>query len=296
VLLQRQMRCEDPALEGRLVLASIFESAYEVLARVDLIQQDSPLRASGLMALEDDEDNPEDLLEARFILSEEGVEGFRQEIVGTPARDNPTPGRGDPFVSNRELLVEMRVMHNLYRVRSDRVFSHDRWNRLHSTSFQPARSVGTRIRDGWARLRDRLGVTPKASSYPAVRLMREYDLSEEEVMCVIHLLFKELFEGNAYADIADLLKLISRDEAELIRNRRLFAENSTLIKREIIRVEPLLEGRNLTGEAYLSDWVVNYIFGATSGDENIQPDERIDWHVYLQKLEDSKGFYRDLDG
>lgn len=296
VLLHRQMRSEDPALEGRLILAAVFESAYEVLARVDLLRPDSALRAAGLMVLEDDEENPEDLLEARFVLSEEGVEGFRHEIAGASSRDVvKSPGRDDPYESNREFLVELRIIHNLYQLRGARIFTVDRWNRLQNTTFQPGHNLNQRIRGCWERVRDRLGATPDSSAFPGVRLMREYNLSEEEMICIIHLLFKELYEGNAYADIAELLKLVSRDESELMQNRRLVTENSGLIKRELISVEPLLEGRTLTGEAYLNDWVVNYLFGATVSDENIQPDERIDWHMYLAQLDDTQGFFRDMD-
>jgi Winged helix domain, variant len=297
VMLQRQMRCEDPALEGRLILASIFESAYDVLARVDLLHPESPLRASGLVVLENDEETPEDLLEARFVLSEEGLEGFRCEIAGAGRLQNDPrrPTRHDPYPSNRELLVDLRIIHNLHRLRSERIFNEDRWNRLHNSSYEPGRSIDTRIASCWERLKNRLDHTPKAATFPAVRMMREYSLGEEEMMIAVHLLFKELFEGSAYADVAELLQLVSRSEIELIANRRLIADGAPLRKSEILRIEPMLENRPLTGEAYLDDWVVNYLFGAATQNADIRPDERIDWHVYLAGMDDTKGFFQDLD-
>lgn len=297
VMLQRQMRCEDPALEGRLILASIFESAYDVLAKVDLLHPESPLRASGLVVLENDEEQPEDLLEARFVLSEEGLEGFRYEIAGAirvPNAQRP-PRREDAYSSNRELLVDLRIIHNLYQLRSERIFNEDRWNRLHNSNYEPGRTVDGRIRACWERLRNRLDKTPKAGMFPAVRMMREYSLGEEEMMMTVHLLFKELFEGNAYADIAELLRLVSRSETELIANRRLIGEAAPLRKSDILQIEPMLEGRPLTGEAHLGDWVVNYLFGAATSNTNIRPDERIDWHVYLSGMDDTQGFFQDLD-
>ena len=294
VLLHRHMRSEDPGLEGRLILGSLFENSYDVLARIDLLQSDSPVRASGLVALEDSDTNPEDLLEARFVLSEQALQGLRHEITGPVSIDRGTT-RTTPYRSNREFLIDMRVLHNLYRQRSERVFNHDRWNRLHNSNHEPGRSLSERIGGTWERMRCRIELDPAAVSFPAVRFMREHALSEEEMVIVVHLLFKELFEGNAYVDVADLLKLVSRSETELIQNRSLVLPTSPLAKLDIISIEPMLEGRVLTGEAFLSDWVVNYLLGATTPEVTIKSDERIDFHKYLAQLDDSKGFFKDME-
>ena len=301
VLLQRQTRCEDPALEGRLILASIFESAYEVLAQVDLLHPEGPLRASGLVVPEDVEVRLEDPLEARFVLSEEALKGFRIEITGTDGTAFPLQlarhenDRHGAYASNRELLVDLRIIHNLYQLRAERVFHEDRWNRLHDSGYEPGRPLSERIQSCWNRLRQRLDRTPNAATFPAVRLMREYQLCEEELVMIIHLLFRELFEGNAYADVAELLRLVSSSEQNLIHNRRLAEDHSPLRKGEILCIEPMLQNRVLTGEAYLADWVINYLFGAAAPDAEIRSDERIDWHEYLAGIDDTKGFFQDLD-
>lgn len=294
-LLHRQIRCEDPAIEGRLILASVFECSYEVLSRIDLLRPESALREAGLMVLEDIEESPVDLLEARFILSEEALDCFRREISGQFERKAPEPKRCSPYESNGEFLIDLRLLHNLYQQRSARTFAVDHWNRLRSTTFQPGQSLNQRIDGSWERIRRRLSATDGSCEFPGVRLMREYNLGEPEIICVVHLFFKELYEGNAYADVADLLRLVSQSEADLMRNRKLLMENSLLIKRELLSIEPFLEGRTLTGEAHLNDWVVNYLFGALVDDSDIRADERIDWHMYLAKLSDSQGFFKDLD-
>ena len=112
---------------------------------------------------------------------------------------------------------------------------------------------------------------------------------------VTHLLFKELYEGNAYADAVDLLHLVSATEEDLIRNRGLIRPSGNLMRLEILKVEPLLEGRELTGEVYLADWVVNYVFGAAGSEQSIDRDEQLDWHLYLKSLEDTRSFFRDLE-
>ena len=296
VLLQQQLRCEDPALEGRLILSSVFSSTYEVLARADLLHRDGPLRSSGLVVLEEDEEDPEDNLEARFQLSPEGLLLFQGEITGDRSRRTASePEVVDGYANYREFLVELRAIHNLYRRRSEQVFHQDRWNSLRESTHEPGHSISLRIETAWKRLRTRLERTENGAAYPAARLLREYGLSEAELIMVIHLLFKELFEGNAYADVAELCKLVSGSEVELLLNSRLAGEQGPLIKSEILAIEPMLEGRALTGEAYLSNWAVNYLFGAVAPNEDIRPDERLDWHLYLAQLKDTKGFYRDLD-
>ena len=296
VLLQQQLRCEDPALEGRLILSSVFSSTYEVLARADLLHRDGPLRASGLVVLEEDEEDPEDLLETRFQLSTEGLLLFRGEIAGeSRPRVAGKPEALEGYAHYREFLEDLRIIHNLYRRRSEHIFHHDRWFRLRPSTHEPGHSMSHRIDFAWQRLRTRLERTENGATFPAVRLLREHALGEAELIMVVHLLFKELFEGNAYADVAELCKLVSGSEEELLQNRRLAGEQAPLIKGDLVRIEPMLEGRVLTGEAYLSDWAVNYLFGAVFPHEDIRSDERIEWHLYLAQLEDTKGFYRDLD-
>ena len=57
----------------------------------------------------------------------------------------------------------------------------------------------------------------------------------------------------------------------------------------------MLEGRELTGEVYLADWAVNHLFGGFQSEEAIDPDARLDWHLYLKNLDDTGTFFRDLE-
>lgn len=294
VLLQRHLRCDEPACEGRLILASVYDSSFDVLTGATLLDEQSPLRISGLVMPEDDEAATQDTLGERFQLSDEGLDAFREEAAGGVPEDLRGPtSRG--YAHNRELLVDLRILHNLYRLRSERVFHQDRWDRVHSSANDPGHSVQKRINKFWARLRSKLDHTPNAAELPIVRFMGEYDLTEEETVIVIHLLFKELYEGIAYADAADLVKLISADESDMIRNRRLVMSGSTLRAKEILQLEPMIENRELTSEVHLSDWAVNFMFGSMTLDTRIAADERLDWHFYLKDLTDTGAFFRDLE-
>lgn len=293
-LLHRSMRGEDPAMEGRQILAHLFQTSFEVLQGMELLHPGARLRASGLVVLDDDQEEIDDVLEARFRLSDEALEAFRGEVEGLVPADLSRRSAA-PYASNREYLVDLRILHNLYKSRSERVFHYERWDRLHVSRRAPGRGLGRRIESFWNRIQSRLRVTPGASGFPAARFFRHFRLDPEEVVIVVHLLFKELYEGNAYADAAELLRMVSGDEEDLIRNRRLFAPASTLRQQEIVNIETMIETRELTGEVHLADWAVNALFGIHGADDRIRADERLEWHLYLKKLEDTGSFYRDLE-
>jgi hypothetical protein len=294
VLLHRQMRAEDPAMEGRLILSTLFHTPFEVLAQLNLLHAQSPLRTAGLIRVEDQEDAPDDLLEARFRLSDEALEAFRGEVAGL-VPDDLRQRQRKSYQNHREFIIDLRILHNLYRHRSARVFCQDRWDRLHTIAPGPLRSLDLRIRNLWNKIHKRLENTEDAADFPAVRFMRDQALSEPEMIIIVHLLFQELYDGNAYADVVELLRLISAGEDELIRNRAVVHKTAPLLKHEIITLETLLEGRELTAEARLNDWVVNAVFGVAVREQAIRADEHIDWHDYLKKMNGTDGFFKDME-
>jgi hypothetical protein len=294
VLLHRLMRSEDPAMEGRAILATLFPTPFDILQNLSLLHGSSPLRAAGLIRMEDRDDVPDDLLEARFRLTERALEAFRGEVAGLVSADlrrtHPTG-----YTHHRQFLVDLRILHNLYRHRSALTFNQDRWDRLHTRAPERLRGLDQRIHRFWRKIHKRLESSKGAEAFPSVQFLRRHALSESELMIVVHLLFQELYDGNAYADVVELLRLVSADEDELLRNRALVHRSAPLLKHEILCVETMLEGRELTGEARLNDWVVNAVFGVALRDEAIQPDERIEWHGYLRDMRGTEGFFEDLE-
>lgn len=298
-LLHGHLRSEHAALEGRVILSAIFDNSFDVLQGMSLLHENAPLRASGLVVLADDEECPDDVLEARFRVSEDALQTFQEEIQGLVVEDQRVPA-SRPYASHREYLLDLRILHNLFKHRSERLFHQDRWDRVHAAGPTPGGYLTRRIEAFSKLMLSRLEHTPGATNFPAVRFFREHALLDQELMVVVHLLFKELYEGNAYADTADLLRLVSTDELSLIRNRRLFLPGGTLRRREIVQIEPMLENRELTGEVFLADWVVNYLLAAPANadeteDGTIAADERLDWHLYLKNLDDAQAFFRDLE-
>src|SRR5262249_40980367 len=146
----------------------------DALAGMHLLSEASPLRTSGLVVLEEDEEHSDDILEARFHLSEEAVAAFREEVTGGVPEDL----RGDAgtgYSNTREVLVDLRILHNLYRMRSERVFHQDRWDRVHNTNRDPGVGMSRRIESFWNRIQKRLASSRKASEFPVVKFISQHN-------------------------------------------------------------------------------------------------------------------------
>jgi len=110
------------------------------------------------------------------------------------------------------------------------------------------------------------------------------------------LLFQELIEGNAYVSAVDLLKLLAGSEEDILKKRRFFSKRNSLIKNRLIVLEDTVNGKELTGEVFMPDWVADLMtLGRTGSEEGIDTDARLDFHKYLEGLDSSEDFFDDLD-
>ena len=293
VLLQRAVRAEEPEIEGRLILGSLFDSSFGVLSGLHLLAEDARLRTSGLVRAATDQPIGTDVLETRFRLSDFALQAMQEEVVGRRAakkRSAETSG----YRTQRELLLDLRMLHNHYLRRCDLMFDESRWRSLHPTA-EPASCLQKRIDELWAAVRTRLLRTEKPATLPLLSLLREHKLSDEETMIVVHLLFEELYHGEPNVEAVDLLCLVSIDDASLLRAKKLLHKDSPLVKGQIVALEPYVENRELTAEVRLQDWVVTQLLDDEGAAGGIHSDERMRWHQYLSQLEGSDGFFRDLD-
>jgi hypothetical protein len=225
-------------------------------------------------------------------MSEDAMAALREEVVGRgKARAARRP---DGYRRQRELLQDLRLLHNHYQKRSEMVFEPARWDGLQRPA-DGAPATSRRIEELWSEIRSRILRSPAARDFPIVRLLREHRLGDAETMIVVHLLFREIHSGEAFADVADLLRLVSTDDADLLRARCLVRKEAPLVRDRILVLEPYVENRELTAEARLEDWVVTRVLTDGEAGEAIAADERLRWHEYLRGLDDSGGFFRDLD-
>jgi hypothetical protein len=293
VLLQRAVRAEEPEIEGRLILGSIFDSSFGVLSGLHLLAEDARLRTSGLVRVATDQPLGIDVLETRFRLSDLALQAMREEVAGRRLPRHRAENVNG-YRTQRELLLDLRMLHNHYRRRSELLFEPERWRSLHpQTETLP--SLQKRIDELWGEVRTRILRSEPSATFPLLSLVREHKLGDAETMVVVHLLFQEIYTGDPHSDVAELMRLVSTDDASLLRARSLFHKDAPLQKAQIVVLEPFVENRELTAEARLDDWVVAKLLDDGGVATNIRTDERMRWHQYLADLDGSDGFFRDLD-
>lgn len=300
-LLRRFLRAQSPFVEGRALLASIFDSSYELLTGLELLQPGAVLRSNGLVQIEvqieeDDDDESlggeEDLLDSRFRISDCMVDAFLEELGLKGSRRRKRRPR--TYTKQEEFLVDLKVLHNLHRARAKRLFSAENWWRLRDASSDRGQRALERQIARLARQIDRrLERSPAALRFPVRQFQIEHSLSFEEFLVVLHLLFLEMLEGNPYADVVALLQLVSSSEEELLAKRELFSPRGKLRRLEIVELDQMLEGREYTSECHLSNWVVERLLGSQGSGSPIDADEKLEFHLYLKRLT-SSNFLQDL--
>jgi hypothetical protein len=294
ILLRLHLRSDSPFIEGRELLSSVFETSFELLQGMELLQGDSVLSSLGLMEQEiEDEDGErlsgEDLLEARFRLCPKVLDAFLEEL-GIPSKSRSRTRR--PYSNQNELLLDLKMLHNLHQARASRLFSVEKWSRLRGDeSDRGTKAVSRRIRGLEQEIERKLQGLERPQAFPLLRFVQQMGLGTDDLLIVIHLLFLELHEGNPFEDTVVLLQLVSSSEAELLQKRALFLENSLLRRKDILEVECMVETREMTSECRLANWVLPRIFGV---DRNpIDADEKLEFHLFLESL-DSSTFLKDL--
>jgi hypothetical protein len=119
-----------------------------------------------------------------------------------------------------------------------------------------------------------------------VRLERTYALSRADVVIIVSLFFVELVSPAPYLVVGDLVKLVSRDEEDLMTNRLLLTPQSPLVKSGIIILneEHGIHRKLTTYDAFLADWVVDRLAGPNTEASAITTDMQIDVHEFLNGL------------
>jgi hypothetical protein len=114
---------------------------------------------------------------------------------------------------------------------------------------------------------------------------------------LVTLLFQEITEGNAYLNAVDLVRLTSQNEEDMVKKRRFFAPDKTLIKQRIVQLEEIVNGKELTAEVCLPNWAVERLLSGSKEDDTprIDADARLDFHKYLNNLDSSDDFFDDID-
>ncbi len=290
-LLDGHFRSEDGGVDGRALLSTVFDSSFERLSGLEMLTAERTLRAEGLIEVDADEHadseqaSDEALLEASFRLTPEVVQAFLGEIG---RRKKSRSLRIRPYGSVRDYLIDLKLLLNLYAARAKRLYSDEKWNRFRG-------GEGDRVVDALNRkisrfghsVEKRLAQTPQARDFAPIRFAHDHGLSVDDLLIVTQLVFLELHQGNPYVDTVKLLQLVSAREEELFAKRRLFHAQAVLLRRKIVAVETMVEGRELTGEVRLSSGMLEPLLGAPTAEGPIGVDEKLDFHLFLEDLDTS---------
>ena len=291
LLLNRRLEPGDGTLSGREILSTLFPSTYGILSGSSILAPGAPLRACAAMdAVQEEEDS----LQSQYSLSDPLFRAVERDVIPGSA-GSWTPRS---YANHYEYLADLARLTSLLLRRANARFDADPFgNRL----FDEPESVSLLDRRCAAfahRVGERLERTPNRASFPLETLAARLKLDEDEQLILVALLVQECYYGNPGLEAVECVKMVSRTPEQLLRKRRLVSVQGTLRRAGLVELEDPVDEKEITAELSLPRWVSALLLGETESGvrEPIGPDTRIEFHEYLEELEDSERFYRDLGG
>ncbi|MCK6479546.1 MAG: hypothetical protein L6R43_05165, partial [Planctomycetes bacterium] len=106
LLLARRVQWGEEGLSGREVLEVVFDSSYGILDGAELLEEGSPLRASGVVVVAEGSESG-DVLDQWFVVSDRLYAAVRAEMRRGPRRRGPRREPVRPFRDHRDHLMEL---------------------------------------------------------------------------------------------------------------------------------------------------------------------------------------------
>jgi len=278
----------EPALTGQELAAAVADDSATRLQALGCLTSASPALRSGMLLPEVVPAHGPEAHATSFRLGEQ-VFRLACEVFGRPPRPQPAPETG-PFRANAEILGELRRLSLDYRRRAVRIFQLDPWSGTGIEVLDGTAALVERGRREAARIEARLRCTPVERPFPVLSLRRRHRLDLDALVVLATVLFQELLEGVGAVDAVDLLKLVCESEAELLERRHWLAP---LAAAGLLRLDGGFAGKDLTADVSLPNEVVDGLLGAQG---SLGADDRLDFHAYIQQLDSSEPFFRDMDG
>jgi hypothetical protein len=213
--------------------------------------------------------------------------------------DSPAPADAStkPYRNHLEHLVDLRRLARLYQKRAARLFHFDYTDELDDRALPESITlINRQIPRLVEQMNARLAATPAADRFPLVQLQRELGLQEEHLVILVTLVFQELTQGTPYVDAVDLLKLVARSEEDLVKRRKLFGPRSPLIRHGLVELEEIVLDKELSGEAFVPNEIVDRILGPARAGDGPRIDERTksEFKQFLSGIDDSEDFFKRL--
>lgn len=277
------------AVSGAELAARAASGSAARLRALGCLQPTARLLHRGLIQPEPTEDASASLADVPFRL---GTPVFERatRVFHAEADPGPKPEPPRPYLSNADLLGDLRRLSQVYRRRAARLFHLDPWAGAGLDSVDGTLELREKAQRAAAHVRRRLDLTTAVPPLACVALMREHELTLDEVVILVTVLFQELIDGVGAVDAVDLVKLVSENEAELVRRRHALRR---LEQRDLLVLEGAYAGKDLTADASLPDATIERLLGALGA---IDSDEQLDFHAWLRDLESSDRFFEGLDG
>jgi len=296
-LLRQKLYADDPHLTGRDLLRFLFDNSFDMLRGLSYIEESSVLSSAGIIVPETENSLGDELLTARLRLADRVFNMIAGLFISHKgAALSETEARVGEYESNLDYLIDLRRLSILYRKRATKVFNYDYWDEIGTGVADSVTTINKQIQSLRETMAIRIRNSAAIAKLHTLSFQENYHLREEEMILLITLFFQELTEGNAYINSVDLVKLISRNEKDLIRNRRFFSKKDTLIRSNLIVLEDTVNGKDLTGEIFMPNWAVELmVTGKTGKEQGFDTDARLDFHNYLKNLDSSDDFFDELD-
>jgi hypothetical protein len=299
-LLKRRLSSDDTAMKGRELLGVLFDGSFSMLEGVRLLEPESRLLAAGVVVPElQGAEGDAEMLDLRYRLSDRAFRILLRAL--RPRRERPANAPRDagvkPYRNHLEHLADVRRLARLYQKRAAKLFHFDYTDELDDDALPESITLLNRQLPRFQEhIKARLAATANAAKFPLVKMQQELGLEAEHLVILVVLVFQELTQGTPYVDAADLLKLVSRSDEDLVRRRKLFGPKSLLVKYGLVELEEVVLDKELSGEVYVPNEVVDRILGPGRSGEGVKIDEasKSEFKKFLSEIDDSEDFFKRL--
>ncbi|MAG56298.1 MAG: hypothetical protein CMJ83_08415 [Planctomycetes bacterium] len=291
LLLERRIAGTDAIMEGRELLQLLSESSFDVLQNAALLHGEARLVASGLIRAH--LPHSDAALEGEFRISERF---YRRVYRRFHERGSPERSTQDvPAYENAvDHYLDLRHLVNLYQKRAALLFPQGYWLDLHPEVSERPEDLDEAIVQVRQVVERREELTSDKLSLPLVALRGEFGLESDEEVIILALLFQELFASSPLLESAELLRLVASSDQDVFKKRSLLTAKSRLLETGIIALDVELDDKQLLAGAYLPEWVSERLLHQVDSPAVIRQDERREFHDYLEGLDSSEDFYRNL--
>jgi len=288
-LVERRISNSDPELEGRELLQLLSGSSFDLLKHGEVLHAEGRLVVSGLVHAY--LPHPEATLEGLFRVSERFFRRFMRQFHGRkPQKTNTSPPQSYATVIDH--LVDLRHLVSLFQHRAAGLFPESLWIDVHPDSEDRPQDLSETITQARHAIRSRERQSEHALPFVAFR--EEFGLDPDEEIVVLTLLFRELFSSAAVVESAELVRLVSASEEEVFKKRSLLTPGSRLLEAGLVLPEADYDEKPLLTGVFLAEWIIERLLHGIDLAAGIRQDERNRFHDFLEGLDSSEDFYRNL--